>query len=249
MCLLAIFALAATASALPVTLEQVKLDDVVLEQNQVTRLNIEKNKKYDVSVLVEAQEDIKDMEISVFVAGFEYSLTERAEDRFGPVNMKQDESRKFNFKIEFSDHYEQDDYQLRIHLIDRDNEETIARYPIKLDVPRNSLKIEDIIFYPETKINGKEALMTSIRIENNGEKAQKDIKVKVAIPDFKLSATTYINEIEAGDEKQTEEIYLRMPACGTEGLHPVEITVEYSEGHYKTSGRAYRRWKIGYRYS
>lgn len=238
-CLITIFALAATASALPATLEQVKLDGVVLEQDQVTRLDIEKNKKYDVSVLIEAQEDIDDMEIKLFVAGFEYSATERAEDHYGPVNMEQDESRKFNMEIEFSDEFEQDGYQLRVFLMNKDDDETIGRYPIKLDVPRNSLKIEDIIFYPETKINGKEALMTSVRIENNGEKTQEDIKVRVSIPDFELAATTYINEIEAGDEKETEEIFLRMPKCGVEGLHPVEINVEYGEGHYKTTERAY----------
>ncbi|MBW3004691.1 hypothetical protein KY310_02580 [Candidatus Woesearchaeota archaeon] len=238
-CLVAIIALAATASALPITLNEVQLDEVELTQDQVTRLDVEKNQKYDVDVLIEAQEDIDDMEIKVFVSGFEYSLTDRAEDHKGPFSMEAGEVRKFEFEIEFSDEFDTDKYLLRVLAMDRNDAETIGRYPITLDVPRNSLKIEDIVFYPETKVTGGQALMTSVRIENNGEKTQEDVKVKLNIPDFDLAATTYINEIEAFDEKETEEIYLRMPKCGTDGLHPVEVTVEYGEGHYKLTERVY----------
>ena len=238
-CLLSLIAVAATASALPITYERVELDDVLLKQDQVTRLDIEKNQKYDVDVLIEAHEDVDDMEIKVFVSGFEYSATERAEDNKGPVDMDAGEVRKFTFEIEFSDEFDQDGYQLRIISMDRDDDTTVGHYPIKIDVPRHSLKIEDVIFYPQTKVNGGEALMTSVRVENNGEKTQEDVKVRINIPDFELGATTYINEIEAGDEKETEEIYLKMPKCGTDGLHAVEIVVDYGEGHYQVIGRSY----------
>ena len=239
LCLLTILAMAATASALPITIEQVKIDGVTLRQGQVTRLDIEKNQNYDVDVLIEAHQDIDDMELKVFVSGFEYSLTDRAEDHQGPYNMDADEVRKFTFTVDFSDEFDQDDYLLRVMAFDKNDEESVGRYPIKLDVPRHSLKIEDILFYPETRVESKEALMASVRIENNGEKIQEDIKVRITIPDLDLAASTYINEIEAGDEKETEEIYLRMPECGTEGLHEVEITVTYGEGHYQISDRSY----------
>ncbi|MBW2985936.1 hypothetical protein KY333_01065 [Candidatus Woesearchaeota archaeon] len=238
-CLLTLVALAVTASALPITFEKVELDDVLLRQGQITRLDIEKNQKYEVEVLIEAQEDVADMELKVFVSGFEYSATERAEDNKGPVSMEAGEARKFTFEIEFSDEFDADEYLLRIAAMDRNDEESIGRYPIKLDVPRHSLKIEDVIFYPESKVTGGDALMTSVRVENNGEKTQEDVKVRLSIPDFELSATTYINEIEAGDEKETEEIYLKMPKCGADGLHAAEIVVEYGEGHYQVIGRTY----------
>lgn len=238
-CLIAILALAATASALPITLNEVELDDVELRQDQVTRLDVEKNQKYDIDILIEAQEDVDDMEIKVFVSGFEYSLTERAEDHKGPFDMDAGEVRKFTFEIEFSDEFDTDKYMLRVFAMDRNDAETVGRYPITLDVPRHSLKIEDVIFYPETKIGAREALMTSVRIENNGEKTQDDIKIRMFIPDFDLAATTYINEIEAFDEKETEEMYLRMPKCGADGLHPVEITVTYGEGHYTVTDKVY----------
>ena len=239
LCLIAIIAFAATASALPITLNEVELDDVELREDQVTRLDVEKNQKYDIDVLIEAQDDVDDMEIKVFVSGFEYSLTDRAEDHKGPLNMDAGEVRKFTFEIEFSDEFDTDKYMLRVLAMDRNDIETVGRYPITLDVPRHSLKIEDVIFYPETKINAREALMTSVRVENNGEKTQEDVKVRMYIPDFDLAATTYINEIEAFDEKETEEMYLRMPKCGADGLHPVEITVTYGEGHYSVTDKAY----------
>lgn len=238
-CIMAIIALAATASALPITLEQVKLDGVTLSPDQTTRLNIEKNQKYPVEILIEAHEDIKNMELKIVVTGFEYSLIERAEANIGPVNLKANEARKFKTDIMLSDNFETDNYLLRIFAMDRDNTETAGRYAIAIDSPKNSLKIKDVIFSPETKVSGKESLLTTVRIENNGDKDQKDVKVRIYIPDFDLAATAYIEEIEANKQQETKEMYIRMPKCGENGIHAVEITVEYGKGHYKTTGKTY----------
>jgi hypothetical protein len=238
-CLFLIIALAASAYAMPVEIERVKLDGTTLSESGTNRLDIEKNQDYEVMVKLTALEDIKNAEVKVFVSGFEYSSTEPAQEDFGPFNLDANHSKTIKFDIDFSDEFEEDDYLLRVMVIDRDDGAEIETYRIKVDVPRNSLKIEDVIFYPESNLKDGEALLASVRVENNGEKDQDDVRVTVAIPELAMMARSYLNEVEAEDEEPTEEMYMKVPRCAQPGLHEVLITVEYSEGHYATSTTRY----------
>ncbi|MEM4263590.1 MAG: hypothetical protein QW666_01690 [Candidatus Woesearchaeota archaeon] len=240
LCLLMILALAASAYALPVNIEQVKLDGNTLTEGATNRLDIEKNQEYDVTVKLAALENIKNADLQVFVSGFEYSKTDRAQDFEGPFHLDANSSRNFKLKIKFSDEFEKDDYLLRVMVTDRNTKEVeMASYKIKLDVPRNSLKIEDVVFYPENNVKDGEALLASVRVENNGDRNQEDVKVTITVPELNLAATSYINEIESNDEEETEEIYMVIPKCAEPGLHEVNIKVEYGEGHYSTTETRY----------
>ncbi len=235
LCLVMILALATGAYALPVNIEQVKLDDNTLTEGATNRLDIEKNQEYDVSVKLTALENIKNAELKVFVSGFEYSSTDAAQDNYGPFSLDANSSRNFKLKIKFSDEFEEDNYLLRVLVVDRNNDAEIASYKIKVDVPRNSLSIEDVVFYPENNLKDGEAILVSVRVENNGDRDQEDVKVSVTIPELGLTARSYINEIEANDEEETEEMYMVIPECAQPGLHEALIKVEYGEGHHTES--------------
>lgn len=239
LCLFMILALAASAYALPVNIEQVKLDGNTLTEGATNRLDIEKNQEYDVQVKLTALENIKNAELKVFVSGFEYSATDAAQDQYGPFNLDANSSRNFKLNIKFSDEFEEDNYLLRVLVVDRNNDAEIASYKIKIDVPRNSLKIEDVVFYPENVVNDGEALLASVRVENNGDRDQEDVRVSITVPELSLAATSYINDIEATDEEETEEMYMVIPECAEPGLHEAIIKVEYAEGHESISETRY----------
>ena len=224
---------AAIAAPLPVIIDDVQVDDVSLEPDRITRLDIERGQTVDVEVLVTALEDAGDVEAEVFLSGFEYNEWERASDIVGPKNLAANTQYKLKFKIPLSDEFEKDDYKLRVLLTNRDHEELIQSYNLKIDVPRHQLRIDDVVFYPETSVKAGSALLTTIRIENKGEMQEDDVKVKVTIPNLGVSATEYINEIEEDDdEEETEEIFLRIPQCAEAGLYDVEVTVYFAEKHY-----------------
>ena len=239
LCLFMILALAASAYALPVNIEQVKLDGNTLTEGATNRLDIEKNQDYDVQVKLTALENIKNAELKVFVSGFEYSATDAAQDQYGPFNLDANSSRNFKLNIKFSDEFEEDNYLLRVLVVDRNNDAEIASYKIKIDVPRNSLKIADVVFYPENMVNDGEALLASVRVKNNGDRDQADVRVSITVPELNLAATSYINDIEATDEEETEEMYMVIPECAEPGLHEAVIKVEYADGHESTSETRY----------
>jgi len=233
--MLIIIAMAGVASAapMPVVIDEVQVDDVALSPDHTTRLDVERGQTVEVEVLVTATEDVDDVEAEVFLSGFEYNSWERAGDIVGPKNLDANTQYKLEFKIPISDEFEEDDYKLRVLLTNRNNEEVIQNYNLKIDVPRHKVRIDDVVFYPENSVKAGSALLATVRIENKGEMQEDDVRVKMTIPNLGVSATEYINEIEdEDDEEETEELFLRIPQCAEPGLYDVEVTVSFSENHF-----------------
>jgi len=96
-----------------------------------------------------------------------------------------------------------------------------------------ALEITNISFNPSNEVESGRALLTTVRVQNIGEKDEENIKVEVNIPDLGLSASDYIDEIGAGESKTSEELYMRIPECVEAKDYSVKITVEYDE-EYET---------------
>lgn len=224
----------ASAADIPATIDRVKVDGVDLLADQTNRLDLERGQEVSIEVLVTAYENIDDAEVEVFISGFEYNQWERASDISGIKDLDAGVTYKFKFKLPISDEFEEDDYKLRVLLSDRNNDELMQNYNLKIDVPRHSLRIDDVVIRPEYAVKAGSAILATVRVENKGEKDEDDVRVQVRIPELGVSATEYINEIENNDEEEeTEEIFLRLPNEAKPGLYDLEIEVSYGEGYMK----------------
>ncbi len=231
---LALFlAIISAVSALPVNLEEVEIDGTVLKENAENRLSLERGEDYQVRIRFTATQDITDAEVRVFVSGYEYSDIKDIEDKTAVFDAETNVTYVKKLNIVFPDDVDTDDYKLRVIISDRYNDEKIANYNIKLDLPRNALKIDDIIFNPSNGVKAGSSLLTTVRIENSGEKDQSSVKVTVNIPGLGISATEYIDEINNDDDEETEEIFLRIPKCAKAGNYDATIDVEFSNGNRK----------------
>ncbi len=228
--------LAGAATALPITLEQVEVDDVALQINAVNRLSLERGEEYQVEVRFTPTENIDDAEVRVFISGYEFNDVDDIEDRTPIFDADENVTYVKKLNIRLPNDVDEDDYKLRVIISDRYNDEFTASYNLRIDVPRNSLQIEDVIFSPANAVKSGSALLTTVRIENKGEKDQNDVRVTVSIPGLGISGTDYIEEIEEGDdEEETEEIFLRIPKCAKAGNYDVIVDVEYSQRHRKAT--------------
>ena len=221
------------ADTVPITVDRVEIDDIKIEEDFVNRLSVERGRTYPVEIELRPAEDVKDVEIEVFISGYEFSDFERQ----GVVIPVFDADKGVRYvkkaMIGFSDDVKEDDYRLRIVIADRNHESKVLEFRIKLDVPRHGLQLEDVTFFPGTKVMAGSALLTNVRLENKGEKDEKDVKVTISIPDLGLEASGFIDEIEFDDEEETEEIFLTLPKCATPGIYPVQIEVLFNEGREK----------------
>jgi len=228
---LTLFLVSLTAvSALPIVLNEVELDDTLLRTNSVNRLSLERGDEYELRIEFTPWDDIQDMEIRAFVSGFEYSDVEDIEDQTANFDADENVTYVKRLNLRLPTDVDEDDYKLRLIFSDRFGDDFTESFNLHVDVPRNSLAIEDVVFSPSNAVRAGSALLTTVRVENKGERDQDDVKVTVDIPGLGITATDYIEEIENDDEEEeTEEIFLRIPKCAKAGNYDVNIDVEYSD--------------------
>lgn len=233
-----VLSLVGIAYALPVTIEDVEVDDVSLSPNAENRLDLERGQEYEVRVKLTPSVDIDNAEVRVFISGFEYNDVEEISDRSTVFDADANVTYVKKLSIRVPDDVEEDDYKLRVVVTDRFGDDLVQNYNLKIDVPRNAVQIEDVIFNPSNAVRAGSALLTTVRVENKGEKTQRDVKVTVSIPGLGVSASEYIDEIDNNDEEEeTEEIFLRVPKCAKAGTYDVVVEAEFSERHRKVSER------------
>ncbi|MFQ5620761.1 MAG: hypothetical protein ACE5FT_02880 [Candidatus Nanoarchaeia archaeon] len=216
------------AQALPVTIDRAEIDDIEILADQANRLALERGHTYDVELALTALADTDDVEVEAFISGFEYNDIERIADLVGPFDMDAGNTYIKRLKVRVPDDVDEDDYKLRILVSDRNADTLIQNYNLKLDVPRHELQVDDVVWFPTTPEAGK-ALLTTVRVENKGEKIEDDVKVVVSIPELGVSAVDYIDEIEEEDEMETEELFLRLPDDTKAGTYTLVVEVFYDE--------------------
>lgn len=227
-------ALVSTVLALPITLDKVEVDDVELAANSVNRFDVLRGEDIEVEVVFTPQQNIDDMQIEAFFSGDEHNDIAPASDVTSTFDADANVTYRKKLKINVHQFFEEDSYKLRIIFSDRNNDELIQNYNIKIDVPRHGMMIRDILFNPSGQVKGGSALLSVVRIRNTGEKDEQDVKVTVSIPQLGVSASDYIDEIDNNDdEEETEEMYLRIPKCAKPGVYDVDVDVEFDDGFKK----------------
>lgn len=223
-----------SVAAIPVSISRVEIDDHKIDPNQINRLDIVRGDKVDFEVTLEASQDVDDVEVEVFVSGFEHNEDMRLADSIGPFDLDAGVTYRKTLDITFPDQVDEDDYKVRVIVTDRNGQELIQNYNVKIDVERHELKIVDVLFTPSRHVQAGQALLSIVRIENFGEKDEENVKVTAAVPELSISATDYIDEIEADEEEETEELYLKLPKCAEPGTYNMVVQVSYNDGFSKT---------------
>ena len=194
------------ASAVPLYITEAKVDGTELYPWDTTRLNLERDEEFDVKLELYAYEDRENVEVEAFLSGYEYNDHERISDTTHVFDVEANTTYTKKLTLRLPDNVEQDDYRVRIIITDRNGYAEITEYNIKVDTERHKLKISDVMFASGRKLMPGHALLSTVRLDNQGNKNEKDIKVTVSIPDLGLEASDYIEEIEMEDEAETEEM-------------------------------------------
>ncbi|MFH1636939.1 MAG: hypothetical protein ABIB71_00775 [Candidatus Woesearchaeota archaeon] len=122
------------------------------------------------------------------------------------------------------------DYQLMIILSDK---KTIREFQYNLFVsePRHKVKIQDVMLSPSSSVDAGKPLMVKARIENFGQKQEKDVKVVAEIKELGISGRAYVDELPAFDEEgsvvTSGSIFLNIPEDARTGDYEIYITAYY----------------------
>lgn len=225
-----LFAVLAASAVIAVpTIDRVEVDDTQLSQNQVNYLSVETGSQVTVDVWLTSNEDNDNIRVEAFITGSDDNDDVSAKTSL--FSVEDNASYKKSLTLTLPQTADEDRYSLRIIVSDRNGQETVQNYNLVFDEPRHELDIQDVTFYPFSNVQAGQALLTSVRLENFGQKDEQDVKVQVSIPELGISASDYINEIESDDEESTEEMYMRIPASAKSGTYQVKIDAWYNDGH------------------
>jgi len=232
--LLLVSMLAVGVQASPFT--DIQVDEVSIEGTeldpapQTNWLDLERDQEIEVRVELTGLADIDDVEITAFISGYEYNDYEPMSDSTHVFDVDQDITYIKKLDLKLPSRVEEDKYLLRVIISDRVGQEIILNYQLKVDVPRHALEIKDVVFSPEEYVQAGRALLTTVRVKNVGEQDEDSVKVSVKVPALGISASDYIDEIEADDSTTSEELYMRIPPCTQPGEYSAIVEVEYDEG-------------------
>ena len=174
-----------------------------------------------------------DVKVKVWIGGYEYDDVEAISSEF---SIEPGVTYRKNLELEIPEDLdvEDNDYTLYVEVYDSDDYERES-YEIYTEKQRNSLEIMDVIY--DSTVNAGEELQIEIRVENNGDKKQEDIKVEVSLEDLD-SASGYIDELASeeednADEESSESIdfVLDIPEDTESGNYELAVTVTYNNGH------------------
>ncbi|MDD4877903.1 MAG: hypothetical protein PHO02_02610 [Candidatus Nanoarchaeia archaeon] len=201
------------------------------------RIALELGANVQVGVTLNTAYDAKDVRVKAWIGGYEYDDVLAVSDVF---DMKTGVTYRKELTLELPRDLsviEDHDYTLHVEVRGRDNsvESTSVVY---LEPPRHSVVVQDVIIRPSTMVDAGKTLAVQVRLENFGEKTEKDIKVEAYLPQFGVSGIEYVDVLDPFEGEDSTEstsfIMLTVPSDMITGDYQLKIKASYARGHEET---------------
>ncbi len=225
----------------------VEVNDISLGASKVLNIDRTDSITVDVELISKSSSVTPDVRVKASIEGYEFGDIEGKSDIFDlePNNI----TYKKTFQLEIPEDLQaSQQYTLRIEVSDPRNQE-IREVKLNINEQRHYLRIFDVLLRPQGSIEAGKPLFASIRVENLGEKKERDIEVRVSVPQLGIIARDYIDElVNEFDERITirddeessassNELMLRIPEDAKTGVYDLLVEVIYNRGHSKVTQR------------
>jgi len=222
---------------------KVKVNDIEVNENDVNDIVVERGDSLDVEIWVNGQANGQvrdDVRVKAWIGGYEHGDVSEKTEVFKTEN---DGTYKKSLTIDLPNDLDADNngnserYTLNVEAFDKDHSERRS-FELKVDEKRHDLRVLDVIFRPGTTVNANDMLFTTVRVENMGDRTEKDVLVKVSIPELGFEARDYIDELvphdtDNDDAEKSDDIDLfgRIPRNAESGEYNVVVELVYDRGH------------------
>ncbi len=132
-----------------------------------------------------------------------------------------------------------DEFTLYVELYDSENREK-EEFTLFIEQERHDVVVEEILVSSSTVSPG-DYVGVKVRLENQGETDEEDLRVVVSIDELGISSVVYLDELLSGDQDETSTVYLTIPSDAATGSYDVNVNVEYNHGYSEVTDRTYLR--------
>lgn len=205
-------------------------------------LSVEEGQTIDIRVkLAAGNAGAKDVEVDAKI-NYEYSDYENLYDSTHRFDIKAGTTKYADLEIKLPNKLEKKEYWLRLRVLDDNTEALNTVIKLNVEPARHALDISDVSFSPGNTVKAGRSLLTTVLLENFGDKNQKDVKVSVKVPELGIQATEYVDEVNTDnsniDREDVEEMFLPIPATAKAGEYEVVVTAEYD--YYEKITKTYK---------
>ena len=222
--------LSVSAATIPVVVQEVQVEGTTVSPGDINRLDLERGQNIAVRVTLYSPVDLANVEVSGFVSGYEHNDVEPISDTSNVFDMTANVLYVKKFQLSLPVRVETDDYLLRVLVSDRNSEAQVQNYQLRVDAARHLLEIRDVVFNPQDQVQSGRALLTTVRVKNLGDKDEDSVKITISVPKLGISASDFIDSLNAGESTSSEELFMRVPECADAGTYDVLVTAEYNDG-------------------
>jgi uncharacterized membrane protein len=175
----------------------------------------------------------EDFEVEVEISGYEYDDYEELEDSTHIDNLQAGTTKYFDLEVQMPKKLDKDSYWLRVRVMDKNTAAITATVMLAVEPSRHGIDIKDVAFSPGNTVKAGRSLLTTVLLENYGDKTEKDVKVTVSMPELGIQATEYV-DVVATDNHNIEyedvpEMFLPIPATAVEGEYEVVVSAKYDD--------------------
>ena len=207
-----------------------------IQASDSSMVQVERDSTVKITVFLEGTGDSTDVRVKVWLGGYEYGDIEEVSEMFeleDGVTYREDLYLDIPADLDTSEN----EYTLRVEVYDSQNYEK-EEYTIYTESARHKITVEDVVLSSET-ISPGEYLGVKVRLENQGENLEEDIKVTVSIPELGISSRVYLDELEIDDQEDVSTVYLTIPTSATPGVYEMQVDIEYNNEASETSDFTY----------
>ena len=196
-------------------------------------LAVEEGQTIDIRAGIVAENGADDVEFDAKISGYEYSDYESLDDATELFDVQPGTTKYEELHIRLPDRLEKDEYLLRLRILDRDGAALERNIRLSIEPTRHGVEITDVSFSPGNVVKAGRSLLTTVLLENFGDKDEEDVKVTVSIPQLGVSATEFVDIVGTDnhnvDFEDVPEMFLAIPASAQPGPYNVIVTAQYDD--------------------
>ncbi len=238
------------ASAL--TESDVKFVDVEVNDNNInfmnaagveqklstTKLAVEEGGDIEIIALLEAGAvNLKNLQVEADIFGYEYDDYTELEDTTHNFDIQPGSTKSVKLTLTLPKKLDKKNYSIRLRIADANSASVEKTIELVIEPSRHGVDIKDVSFSPGATVKAGRSLLTTVLLENFGDKHEKDVKVTVSIPSLGVSATEYMDALKMDDTnmlnnidyEDVPEMFLAIPADAAAGTYKVDVVVKYDD--------------------
>jgi len=191
-----------------------------------------------VSVYLYGTGETTDVNLKVWIGGYEYDSIYTASEMFD-VEDGVHYKKTLNLQLP-NDMDSEDEYTLYVEMYD-DDDYVREEATLMVSNVRHDVRFQDILV--DNSVEAGDFASVTVRLENQGDNKEEDIKVEITNTELGISISTYLDElytlpeVDNEDEESSGDVTLnfKVDSEALSGEYTLDVTVTYNNGYSSVS--------------